>query len=56
MAKTRGRHGPARSGTPTPPWYPLCVSTDGASVFADLIAVKSKLQLADDVQIARFFD
>jgi SAM-dependent methyltransferase len=46
----------ARPGAPAPRWYPLCVSTDGASVFADLVPVKSDRQPADDIQIARFFD
>jgi SAM-dependent methyltransferase len=37
-------------------WYPVCVSTDGASVFADLMPVKNGLQPANELRLAQFFD
>jgi len=45
-----------RPGSPAPLWYPLCVSVDRASVFADLMPVKHNFQPANELQIARFFD
>lgn len=36
-------------------WYPLIVSTDGASVLADLVPVKAGQEVADEVRLARFF-
>lgn len=37
-------------------WYPLMVSTDGNTVFADLTPSKGGHPPADDEQLARFFD
>jgi SAM-dependent methyltransferase len=37
-------------------WYPLLVSVDGATVFADLVPVKDGRQPADEMRLARFFD
>jgi SAM-dependent methyltransferase len=37
-------------------WYPLLVSSDGASVFADLVPVKDGDEPADEARLARFFD
>ncbi|WP_267594406.1 class I SAM-dependent methyltransferase [Carbonactinospora thermoautotrophica] len=37
-------------------WYPLIVSSDGASVFADLVPVKAGQAAADALRMARFFD
>ncbi|RJL21732.1 methyltransferase domain-containing protein [Bailinhaonella thermotolerans] len=41
--------------TTVPAWYPLIVSRDDASVFADLVPVKDGQPHADDRRMARFF-
>lgn len=38
------------------PWLPLSVSSDGASVFADLAPLQDGESPADAVRLARFFD
>ncbi|WP_055478614.1 methyltransferase domain-containing protein [Sphaerimonospora mesophila] len=37
-------------------WYPLLVTRDEATVFADLIPAKAGVRPADDRRLARFFD
>lgn len=39
-----------------PPWYPLHIGCDGASVFADLTPVSPRRPAADEERMARFFD
>jgi SAM-dependent methyltransferase len=39
-----------------PRWYPLHVSCDGASVFADLAPVNGDRREVDDLVMSRFFD
>ncbi|MFC0865560.1 methyltransferase domain-containing protein [Sphaerimonospora cavernae] len=37
-------------------WYPLVVTRDEATVFADLLPVKAGVRPADEQRLARFFD
>jgi SAM-dependent methyltransferase len=37
-------------------WYPLMVTRDDSTVFADLMPVKAGLRPADERRMARFFD
>lgn len=46
----------ALCGRPERPWYPQHVSCDGASVFADLVAVGPTDPAPEPEHLARFFD